>query len=232
MKRPRFRRYVAPLPMNDFPDYDRYWDRRDEKVVIPRWQMAAEQIPDGASVLDVGCGPGGFLTYLREVRPNCRARGTDISPGAVALAVEKGHDAFAADLAVDDIPGTYDVITCFETIEHIADAEVVLEKIRDACKGTVIMSLPNFGFIDHRIRLGIFGRFPAHPALDRHGLQGLDPSVRPRGRQGAGTVRQPQGPLEALSRALLQAARLHPESCRPRVDLTTGCWRLQSAAPC
>ncbi len=160
MKRPRFRRYVAPLPMNDFPDYDRYWDRRDEKVVIPRWQMAAEQIPDGASVLDVGCGPGGFLTYLREVRPNCRARGTDISPGAVALAVEKGHDAFAADLAVDDIPGTYDVITCFETIEHIADAEVVLEKIRDACKGTVIMSLPNFGFIDHRIRLGIFGRFP------------------------------------------------------------------------
>lgn len=159
-RRPRLRRYVTPLPMQDFPDYDGYWARRDDETVIPRWQVAAACIPDGASVLDVGCGTGGFLSHLREVRPHCRAQGVDISPRAVAVAVERGHDAFVADLVVDDIPGRYDVITCFETIEHIAEAEVVLQKIRDACDGTILMSLPNFGFIDHRIRLALFGRFP------------------------------------------------------------------------
>jgi 2-polyprenyl-3-methyl-5-hydroxy-6-metoxy-1,4-benzoquinol methylase len=107
--------------------------------------VAAACIPDGASVLDVGCGTGGFLSHLREVRPHCRAQGVDISPRAVAVAVERGHDAFVADLVVDDIPGRYDVITCFETIEHIAEAEVVLQKIRDACDGTILMSLPTTG---------------------------------------------------------------------------------------
>lgn len=160
MKRARFGRYVTPLPLNDFSDYDGYWERRDHETVIPRWRMAADSIPDGASVLDVGCGTGGFLDYLHDVRPHCRLLGTDISQRAVASAVEHGYDAFVADLVVDDLPGRYDVVTCFETIEHIAEAEVVLTKIRDACDGTVIMSLPNFGFIDHRIRLALFGRFP------------------------------------------------------------------------
>jgi methionine biosynthesis protein MetW len=146
--------------MRDFSDYDGYWLNRGDETVIPRWKVAAERIPDGATVLDVGCGTGGFLSHLREVRPRCRTRGIDISPRAVAAAVEAGHDALVADLVVDDLPGVYDVITCFETIEHIPEAEVVLEKIRDACDGLIIMSLPNFGFIDHRIRLALFGRFP------------------------------------------------------------------------
>jgi methionine biosynthesis protein MetW len=155
------RRYTDPLPLADFEDYDNYWvERGGEPIIHPRWVIALRFIPDGSSVLDVGCGEGGFMTYLKTEKPTCRVSGTDISPAAVQRAHEAGHDAFQADLTAVALADQYDVITCFETIEHIADAESVLIRMRDACRGKLIMSLPNIGFIDHRIRLAMFGRFP------------------------------------------------------------------------
>jgi hypothetical protein len=88
------------------------------------------------------------------------ARGTDISPKAVERARHAGLDAFQADLTREPLEGQYDYVTCFETIEHIADAEAVAVALRDATRNRLIMSLPNFGYLHHRIRHGVFGRFP------------------------------------------------------------------------
>jgi methionine biosynthesis protein MetW len=157
----RLHSYRAPLPMQSFDGYDEYWDARGgEPIIHPRWQIAVSMIPDGATVLDVGCGAGGFLTYLLGRRPHVRARGTDISARAVDTARRAGLDAFRADLTRERLEGRYDYVTCFETIEHIADAEAVAEALRDATRLRLIMSLPNFGYIHHRIRHGLFGRFP------------------------------------------------------------------------
>jgi trans-aconitate methyltransferase len=84
------RRYTEPLPLNDFDDYDKYWvERGGEPIIHPRWRISVDFIPDGASVLDVGCGEGGFLDYLRERRPACTISGTDISHAAVGEARSK-----------------------------------------------------------------------------------------------------------------------------------------------
>jgi methionine biosynthesis protein MetW len=111
-------------------------------------------------VLDVGCSNGGFLSYLTSVRPNVKARGTDVARAALEAAAAKGHDVFYADLTTEPLDREYDYITCFEVIEHIHEAEAVLVNLRDATRRQLIMSLPNLGYIEHRIRLGIFGRFP------------------------------------------------------------------------
>jgi len=153
--------YRAPLPMESFDGYDEYWDARGgEPIIHPRWTMAVSMIPDGATVLDVGCGAGGFLTYLLSQRPCVKATGTDISAKAVETARRSGRDAFRADLTCEQLEGQYDYVTCFETIEHIANAEAVAEALRDATRHRLIMSLPNFSYIHHRIRHGVFGRFP------------------------------------------------------------------------
>ena len=158
--RRKLAKYAQPLPLNDFDGYDQYWAARSEEVVLPRWELAAAKIPDGASVLDVGCGSGGFLRYLHGRRPSACLRGTDISPGAVEVARSSGFDAFVADLTREPLDRKYDYITAFEVIEHIQEAERFLCTLRDATRHQLIVSLPNFGFIDHRIRLAVFGRFP------------------------------------------------------------------------
>jgi methionine biosynthesis protein MetW len=157
----RLKSYTRPLPMEEFEDYDVYWESRgNEPKIRPRWVIAVDKIPDGSSVLDVGCSTGGFMAYLLSRRPNVKVRGTDVSQGALDIASEAGFDVFPADLTQEPLDREYDYITCFEVIEHIHEAEKVLVHLRDATRKQLIMSLPNLGYIGHRVRLGIFGRFP------------------------------------------------------------------------
>jgi methionine biosynthesis protein MetW len=160
----RLRAYNDPLPLEDFEGYDGYWDERerseDTGTVLPRWRIAAEKIPDGSSVLDVGCGSGGFMRYLLSQKPDCKVRGTDISDHAVELAAKSGLDTFQADLTREPLDREYDYITGFEMIEHVHEAEKVLVAMRDATRKQLILSLPNTGYIEHRLRLAVFGRFP------------------------------------------------------------------------
>ena len=159
--RDRLRLLTSPAPMNEFSDYDAYWtERQDLNVIQERWRIASEVIREGATVLDVGCGSGEFLSFLQRTRPDLKASGADYSPVSVEMTKERGFDAFQLDLANDTIPSQYDYVTCFETIEHIPDAERAIVNLRDAFREQLIVSIPNVGAIDYRIRLGLFGRFP------------------------------------------------------------------------
>lgn len=157
----RIAQFNAPAPLKDFSDYDDYWHERGDLDLVPeRWRIAASYIPSGASLLDIGCGSGEFLEYLKFERPDVRGCGADYSEVSVARARKRGFHAFQIDLGSEDIPGEYDCITSLETLEHIPDAEAAIVRLRDASRGRLIVSIPNIGAIDFRIRLALFGRFP------------------------------------------------------------------------
>ncbi|MDX6438025.1 MAG: hypothetical protein QOF45_608 [Gaiellaceae bacterium] len=148
-------------PLDDFASYDEYWEWRGRLTVIHRrWEIARDLIPDGSTVLDVGCGSGQFLAVLKERRPNCIVQGVDASPRAVEMAQSEGMDASVLDLETTDIPGSFDYVTCLEVIEHIAHAEAALHRLMNATGKQAIVSVPNVGFIGCRVRLAVFGRFP------------------------------------------------------------------------
>lgn len=163
---PRARRWLtrlnAPAPLQDFADYDDYWQTRgDLGYVLRRWQLAAEWLPETGTLLDVGCGGGEFLKYLRTVRPGIRAAGVDLSAEAVRRTRELGFEAHVLDPARDPITtGPYDFVTCFEVIEHIADAEAALRHMKAAFRDKLFISVPNIGHFSCRLRLAVFGRFP------------------------------------------------------------------------
>jgi methionine biosynthesis protein MetW len=151
----------GPAPLHDFHNYDEYWLRRQSlNTLHSRWKIAGELIADDSSVLDIGCGSGEFLRYLKESRPLCEVEGIDTSAEACRLTASRGIECSVHDIASCDLDRAFDYITCLEVIEHIPDAEAVLHRIMTSCRRSAIISIPNVGFIGCRIRLCIFGRFP------------------------------------------------------------------------
>lgn len=163
---PAARRWLArmtgPAPMRDFADYDNYWQERgDIGHVLRRWKLTADWLPETGTLLDVGCGGGEFLKYLRTVRPGIRSRGVDVSAEAVSRTRAAGFEAEVLDPARDALPGgPYDFVTCFEVIEHIPDAEAALRHMKGAFRHKLFISVPNIGHFSCRLRLAVFGRFP------------------------------------------------------------------------
>ena len=105
----------------------------------------------GLRALDVGCGGGLLCEPL--VRQGFAVTGLDAAPENIAIA--RGHAA-GAGLAVDyrtgsaealavDVPGQFDLITCLEVIEHVADIDSFLAALATllAPGGLLILSTPN-----------------------------------------------------------------------------------------
>jgi 2-polyprenyl-3-methyl-5-hydroxy-6-metoxy-1,4-benzoquinol methylase len=150
-----------PAPMAEFEDFDDYWEQRGTiPEVFHRWVVAAGLIPQGARILDLGSGSGDFLRYLAEVRPDVTPVGSDSSRKAREMVEAGGFEAIDIDAMSDAIPSGFDVITAFEILEHLPDAELAIQRWCAASGSHVILSIPNIGYLGSRIRLGVFGRFP------------------------------------------------------------------------
>ena len=105
------------------------------------------------SVLDVGCGRGGLLEYLRD-KQGCRVTGLDISEEVVRICAKRGIEVMMRDVEVDEIPGAYDVIILSAVLEHLMNPPSILSKLRDNLNdnGYLIVGVPNFSDILSRIQ--------------------------------------------------------------------------------
>src|SRR5437868_744333 len=102
---------------------------------------------EGRSALDVGCGAGLLCEPL--ARLGATVTGIDAAPEVIAVA--RDH-AVAQGLAIDyraadilDLEGQFDLITCMEVIEHVADPAAFVAALskRLAPDGLLILSTPN-----------------------------------------------------------------------------------------
>ena len=103
------------------------------------------------SVLEVGCGTGGFAHLWHDQNPAARYRGFDFSPVAVEKARERTGRTDAFFVGDARAPGSYsgdfDSIVCTEVLEHIEDD---LEVINNWGAGTLcVCSVPNFAADNH-----------------------------------------------------------------------------------
>lgn len=83
----------------------------------------------GKRLLDVGCASGHFL--IAAHRAGYEVMGTDISASAIAhIRDTLGFPAISGDIAQLSLDERFDVITLWETIEHLARPAPVLRKLR------------------------------------------------------------------------------------------------------
>jgi len=108
---------------------------RDELIEtedLARYLWAA-RIAKGREVLDAGCGGGYGLGVFAEAGAS-RVLGFDLDPRAVERAASRSSEVTEALLAdVTDLPfasGSFDLITCFEVVELVADRSRALDELR------------------------------------------------------------------------------------------------------
>ena len=102
---------------------------------------------ESKSALDVGCGAGLLAEPL--ARLGATVTGLDAAPELIAVAREHAAaqgleiDYRAGELA--ELEGQFDLITCMEVIEHVADPATFVQSLakRLAPGGLLILSTPN-----------------------------------------------------------------------------------------
>ena len=121
--------------------------------------MAAE-IFDNTSILDIGCGDGGFLNYLKNINKNIKETGIDISTTGIERANKKGINAFVRPLEYyDEQNKLFDYVVISEVIEHVANSEYFVQRGYELANKKLIITVPNTGYYTYRLRI-LGGRFP------------------------------------------------------------------------
>ena len=141
---------VEPLP-------HRWWDRESEFKPLHdinplRVNWIDQRAPlAGTRVLDVGCGGG----ILAEAMAQRGAEVTGIDMGEAPLAVARLHQLESgveidyrqttAEQLAEEMPGTFDTVTCLEMLEHVPDPASVIAACARLVKpgGQVFLSTIN-----------------------------------------------------------------------------------------
>lgn len=115
-------------------------------------------------ILDIGCADGNFSMLLKISTNAEEIYGVDISLKAVELAKKRGVKAFECDINNGPLPfenDSFNAIFCGEVIEHLIDADHLLDEIYRMLKpnGIAVITTPNLAAWYNRIAL-LFGFQP------------------------------------------------------------------------
>lgn len=129
-------------------------------------RLVCSLVPEGSSVLDLGCGDGALLAALRDEH-GCVVRGVEIDPVGVAAALRRGLSVVQADLdeglaGYDD--GSFDYVVLSQTLQVTRRPALVLAELMRVGSHAVV-SFPNFGHWKVRARLALRGRMPVSAAI-------------------------------------------------------------------
>jgi methionine biosynthesis protein MetW len=132
---------------------------RDDLRQIAAW------INDGARVLDLGCGDGVLMAYLRDSHA-AHVYGVEIADDSILQCVRRGLSVLQADLesGLRMFPDRmFDTVVLSQTLQAMHQTEAVLhEMARVGRQG--IVSFPNFGHWRHLMSL-LGGRMPVSPQM-------------------------------------------------------------------
>jgi methionine biosynthesis protein MetW len=127
---------------------------------IATMHAIARLVPQGARVLDLGCGDGAMLAYLQRTR-GCTGYGVEIADANVLACVQRGVNVIQLNLdeglsMFED--ASFDVVLQIDTLQHLRNAEVMLrETVRVGSRG--IVAFPNFAHWPNRLSV-LMGRMP------------------------------------------------------------------------
>ena len=142
-------------------------DRRDLDLNRRRdLEVISALVNPGDRVLDLGCGDGKFLAYLKKTR-NAQVLGIEIDQESVIRCIANGIPVIQGDM--DDSldfadEDSFDLVVLNHTLQEIRRPDVLLNKIVKAGKRAAV-SVINFGHWNCRLQLCWKGRMPRNSQI-------------------------------------------------------------------
>ncbi len=126
----------------------------------PDLGIAADLVPDGARVLDLGCAEGTLLRHLIDFH-RCRGIGVEIDPDQVIAALRRGVSVIELNIdsqLTEFADDSYDMVVLSKVLQATIGPAQVLAQMRRIAERCIV-SVPNFGLWRHRWVL-LRGRMP------------------------------------------------------------------------
>ena len=125
------------------------------------FQIISDLIENNTRVLDVGCGDGILMKYLKD-KKNVDTRGLEISKDKVQICVSKGLAVIEGNAEKDlkQFPNSsFNYAVLSQTLQAFYDPEKVIDDLLKVADKAIV-TIPNFGFWKVRLDLLIKGTMP------------------------------------------------------------------------
>ena len=130
------------------------------------FQIISELIKNDSRVLDVGCGDGILMKYLKDNK-NVDSRGLEISKEKVQMCIAEGLSVIEGN-AEDDLKQfpdlSFEYAILGQTLQAFYKPEKVIDDLLRVSKKAII-TIPNFGYWKIRIHLLLKGTMPVNKDL-------------------------------------------------------------------
>ncbi|MDH5534177.1 MAG: methionine biosynthesis protein MetW [Betaproteobacteria bacterium] len=136
-----------------------YAQQRADFAAIAAW------VRRGSRVLDLGCGDGSLLRYLKQER-SASGLGVEIDDASILACVRNGINVVQSDLErglSDFVDNSFDYVLLSQTLQTVRHSErIIREMLRVGVEG--IVTFPNFGYWKNRLQVA-GGRMPVSENL-------------------------------------------------------------------
>jgi len=125
------------------------------------FQIISDLIENNTRVLDVGCGDGTLMKYLKD-KKNVDTRGLEISKDKVQICVSKGLAVIEGNAEKDlkQFPNSsFNYAVLSQTLQAFYNPEKVIDDLLNVADKAIV-TIPNFGFWKVRLDLLLKGTMP------------------------------------------------------------------------
>ena len=130
------------------------------------FKVIANLIETDRRVLDVGCGDGTLMKFLKDNK-NIDCRGMEISKNKIQKCIEKGLTVIEGNAEIDLIQfpnKSFDYVVLSQTLQAFLNPELVINELLRVGKKAIV-TIPNFGFWKVRLHLLTKGTMPITKTL-------------------------------------------------------------------
>lgn len=137
-------------------------------VVRHDFETIAAWVKPGSRVLDLGCGDGTLLRYLKTAR-QAHGYGVEIDDANILSCMEKGLNVIQNDLDAglsSFEADSFDFVILSQTLQAMRHIEQVVSEMLRVGKAAIV-AVPNFGYWRHRVQV-LQGHMPVSSNLPYH----------------------------------------------------------------